>query len=467
MVTKHPILLEDIAVDRFSISSFGRFVMMLFQPLFNAPSWQSFMLLAYGWAVASERHTITSYLWLSGATTHKHFSRFYVFLGTALYTVRATLWARVICCAATWVPADQPIEVLIDDFTKKKAGDHIEGRDRYRNGAGSARQEYRTLRGVNCVVGVMRVPVPRWPSYRLSVPIGVALYLKAPLARRLRVPYQSRSQLARQIVDVVAQTLPRRSIRVIADGGYATKDFARHLPTSVDLIVRLPIHAALYKPLERPATRRRGRPPLKGERLGSPTTLARTRTGWSAHPSEAGATMQAWEALWHSVLPGRPVQVVIVRRKAYTKTKRTNRRTLRAPVEAFFTTDLTLRVEAILASYRDRWAVEIDIRDGQAYYGLAQDHCRTWRRIVGANTFRLVMAAARTLWFMEQANGRAQLDLRRYRPWYRQKVAPSQLDVVTLCREALHAEGVFPIVRFHHPLEEMHQDIENTPPLAA
>ncbi|MGQ4808295.1 hypothetical protein NKDENANG_01676 [Candidatus Entotheonellaceae bacterium PAL068K] len=47
-------------------------------------------------------------------------------------------------------------------------------------------------------------------------------------------------------------------------------------------------------------------------------------------------------------------------------------------------------------------AVEIDIRDGQAFYGLGQDQWRKWRRIVGANTFRLAMAAARTLWFVEQ-----------------------------------------------------------------
>ena len=50
------------------------------------PSWQSFSLLACGWALATDRHTITTDLWLTGATTVKHFSRFYVFLGYPLYT---------------------------------------------------------------------------------------------------------------------------------------------------------------------------------------------------------------------------------------------------------------------------------------------------------------------------------------------------------------------------------------------
>ena len=69
----------------FIVSSFGLFVMGLFDGLFTTPSWQTFTVLAWGWAVAGgERQTITTYLWLTGATTVKHFSRFYDFLGGAL-----------------------------------------------------------------------------------------------------------------------------------------------------------------------------------------------------------------------------------------------------------------------------------------------------------------------------------------------------------------------------------------------
>jgi hypothetical protein len=47
----------------FIVSSFGVFVMSLFAGLFTTPSWQTFTVLAYGWAVASgERQTITTYL---------------------------------------------------------------------------------------------------------------------------------------------------------------------------------------------------------------------------------------------------------------------------------------------------------------------------------------------------------------------------------------------------------------------
>jgi hypothetical protein len=71
---------EDITVEAFMVSSFGAFVMRLFQDIFSARSEQTLALLAWGWAVAGgERQTITTYLWLTGATAVKHFSRFYIF----------------------------------------------------------------------------------------------------------------------------------------------------------------------------------------------------------------------------------------------------------------------------------------------------------------------------------------------------------------------------------------------------
>src|SRR5437764_2687599 len=78
------LLLEDIAVDTFVHSSFGTMVMTLFHSLFTAPSWETFTSLTCGWALATDRHTITTYLWLTGVSAVKHFSRFYFFLGGAI-----------------------------------------------------------------------------------------------------------------------------------------------------------------------------------------------------------------------------------------------------------------------------------------------------------------------------------------------------------------------------------------------
>lgn len=441
--------------------------MVLFQGIFTAPSWQTFTYLACGWALATDRHTITTYLWLTGATTVKHFSRFYVFLGCPLYNRRWLLWGAVIGLAAQLIPNDQVIRVIFDDTTKKKSGTQIEGLDRYRNGAGSARQEYRTLRGLNFVLGIMPVPLKRWPGHSLSIPVGFELYLKAELAAQLQVPYRSRSQLARDILDFVAEQLPGRQLRSLADGGYATKDYARDLPDAAHAVGRFPISAKLYEVPPKPIEKRRGAPRKKGDLIGSPKTLAQSAEGWSPHPSEGGAEVQAWDGIWHSVLPGRLIRVVVLRRDATRCTKKPGQRKPPPPLEAFYTTDLALNTADILSEYGERWAVEIEIRDANAFDGLGQDQCRKRQRIMGANTFRLAMAAARTLWFIVQTERSADLNLCRYRPWYRHKVAPSQLDVVWACREALHEAGIVPIPRFTPDLTENQQAADRTLRIAA
>jgi hypothetical protein len=426
--------------------------------------------LAYGWALAYGRQTITTYLWGSGAAQVKHFSRYYVFLGGALFHRRYQLWARVIRYGASLVPADTVIAVRLDDATMKKTGRHIQGAAHYRNGAGTARQEYRTLWGINLVWAIMRIPLARWPGHHLSLPMGLELYLKAPLANKLKVPYRSRSALARRIVDHVAATLPTRAIRVATDGGYATQAFLRALPTNIDVVGRFLLTAKLYQPPPPRKKGQRGAPRKKGTVIGSPKTLATPSPAWHPHPQEAGAFIQSWVGIWHSVLPGRLLRIVVVWRphldgpakpnssKAFGRLK---------PLEAFFSTAVSLSPHAMLETYEDRWAMEIDIRDGHAYYGIAQDHCRKFEHIVGANTLRLLLAAARTLWFIVTSEQHADVVLQRWRPWYRHKVAPSQFDVAWACREDLQEAGIFPIPRFFTAVAENQQGIDTSERIAA
>jgi hypothetical protein len=107
------------------------------------------------------------------------------------------------------------------------------------------------------------------------------------------------------------------------------------------------------------------------------------------------------------------------------------------------------------------------MRDASAFEGRGQDHGRQRHRILGAHPLRLVMAAARTLWLVDQVEGGTTGKLGCYRPWDRQHVAPSHLDVVWACREAGHAAGIFPIPRFTPALAENHEEPERALHLAA
>ena len=192
-------------MDTFLASSFGTFVMTVWHGVLSAPSWHNFTYLAYGWAIASGRQTITTYLWGSGAAQVKHFSRYYAFLGRALYQHRYQLWARVIRCGAALVPADAVIEIRLDDATMKKTGRHIQGAAHYRNGAGTARQEYRTLWGITLVWAIMRLPFGAGQVTTSACPLASSAlaknhwptHSKCPIARAAPSPVASSSMLPR------------------------------------------------------------------------------------------------------------------------------------------------------------------------------------------------------------------------------------------------------------------------------
>jgi hypothetical protein len=89
------------------------------------------------------------------------------------------------------------------------------------------------------------------------------------------------------------------------------------------------------------------------------------------------------------------------------------------------------------------------------------------RRSSASNTFRLLMAATRTLWFIVTSAQHADVSLQRFRPWYRHKVAPSQFDVAWACRESLQEAGIFPIPRFFTAVAKNQPEIDTSELIAA
>ncbi len=425
-------------MDTFLRSSFGSFLDDLFSGIFTKPSHQNFLLLSLGLIFAFTRHTVASYLWRAGATSFKHFTRFYVFLGAPCYDKLDLLFERVIVAAAEHVPFDELIRLRFDETTSKKTGEKIEGASTYRNGAGTARQEWRTLWGLNFVLGEMRIPLG---GQFVSVPIGLKLYVKEEQAEALGQPYRTRSELAREMLDQVCRLVGReRRVLSVQDGGYATKQFLQGLPKNAEVVGRLPIDSPLYGLAEPKPPSQPGPQAKKGPRLGNAQELAEAAApeAWQAHPEEEGAEVLVVEGLWHSVMPGVLLRVVIVRREKATKRKKV--------IEAFFTSLGTLSAEQILQEYRARWSIEILIREAREHYGLGQDRCRRYRRIVGVNGFRMVLGACQVLWFAQQVEQHGEGALRPYQPWYVQKQQVSLHDITWAVRERLFQEGITPTV---------------------
>ena len=262
-------------------------------------------------------------------------------------------------------------------------------------------------------------------------------------------------ELAREMLERLCGVIsPTRRVLSVQDGDFSTQHFLRDLPEAVEVVGRLPKNSPLYGIAPAKVAGTPGPQAQKGPRLGTAQTLAEEDEGWRPHPEEAGAEVRLLEGLWHSVVPGVVLHVVLVRRKAlrHAASKKQRQRW----VEAFFTTDLLLSLKEILLEYQGRWSIEITIWQARQSLGLGQDRCRRYRRIVGINAFRLLIAAAQVLWFAEQVESVSSMNLVRYRPWYSQKQAPSLHDIVWACREQLYKEGITPKVGFWDTVEVFH-----------
>lgn len=450
-------------VDRFTQTRIGTFLERHFAERFTKPSQTVFLLLAMGFLLSSVRHTVANYLWRSGACLVRHYTRFYAFLGGPFLCEMDGLWRVLIRQAVRLVPSGEPIRLRVDETVCKKSGEKIRPADTYRNGAGTARQEYRTLWGICFVIGEMRVPFPGRSGERMSVPIGLEVYLKEEKANELGRTYVRRSRLGQRLVKRVAEEVgPEREVLSVQDGNYATQYFLQDLPENVNVVGRMPKNGALYR---RPEPKPEGKPgpqPEKGEKLGTPKELVEEELEeadcqWTDHPTEEDAQVCSFEAIWQNVLPGKALRVLIVRRphlKGTSSKKETSSKKGKRYLEVFFTTDLQFDTEQILEEYRGRWSVEILIREANESFGLGEDRCRNAQKIKGINNLRLLIGAIEALYVAEkqdpeQPDADQEGPPGRFgelRPWYEDPGVPTLFDIHWSVREELAEAGITPKV---------------------
>src|SRR5687768_18529786 len=99
-------------------------LLVAFEPCFTAPSARTFRLLVAGWIHCLGRRTITRVAVASGGVDQHHISVFHRFFSRARWSPDA-LGQVVFRLALAWIPADQPLLVLIDDTLARKTGKGI------------------------------------------------------------------------------------------------------------------------------------------------------------------------------------------------------------------------------------------------------------------------------------------------------------------------------------------------------
>ena len=431
------------------VSSFRDLVLSL-SPLFTAPSFANLRTILAGWVFCMGRHTVTNLIVAAGAVGEKHFSVYHRFFSRANWGLDAV--GRVVFkLALGFAPEGRPVLLAVDDTLGRKTGRHIWGAGMHHDPLRSTRVRPVFSFGHSWVVLSIVAPMPFVSHRRFAIPCMFRLYRKKAKKRPSGGPkgerkstgaaaakeYRTRPELAAEMLEIAAKWLEGRRFRVAGDSEYSGKSVSRRLPTTCDLVGRMPMDAALYAEPAPATPRRRGRPRKKGERLASPEGLAKSRrVRWTRTRVDIyGKSVRAWfktlRALWYNSAGTKPLTVVVVRDPSGRRRD-----------DCFFTTDLSMKPTEVVETIALRWSLEVAFRDAKQSLGFEEPQSRTRKAVERTAPMAFVLYSLTVLWYAEHGETlRGTWFVKR--PWYRRKRSPSFADMLATLRQASWVEASF------------------------
>lgn len=238
-------------------------------------------------------------------------------------------------------------------------------------------------------------------------------------------------QLAGELISLLAQAFPDRRIHVVGDAAYHGKPL---LIAGTTITTRLPANAALFTPAPT-RTGKRGRPRLKGHRLGNPAEIAATASWRKTTFSRYGRTdtVEITEApsIWYGAFGNTPGRTVLVRDPGQQK------------MLEIFTTDTDSTAETIAERYASRWPIETAIAAGKQLLGIGQARNRLQKAVERTVPFQFYVYSLVIVWYALHGHHQDDLAERRTaQPWYPHKHEPAYEDMLAKLRKTLIAARI-------------------------
>lgn len=253
-----------------------------FRPLFTAPTWRKLMTLLTGTLLAHGRRTVCSALRFSGEQHTENWSLYHQVFNRARWSKfpasRCLLWLIL----ETFVQADAPIDISIDETLERRWGAQIRKRGHYRDSALSSRKQAVSSSGLRWMVMAV-VVTPSFCQQPWALPFLVVLTTSPALSESLGKRHKTIAMWAAQMISLLHRWLPDRQIRVLGDSAYNVLELGVHArKRSVSMITPMRLDSVLREPPPPIEQRRRGgKPQVVGARLPSlEQVLADPSTAW-------------------------------------------------------------------------------------------------------------------------------------------------------------------------------------------
>jgi hypothetical protein len=318
----------------------------------------------------------------------------------------------------------EPVTVVIDDTLFKRWGRHVHGAFWTHDGA--AQGGKKIARGNRWVVAGIVVRLPF-----CTAPVCLPVLLRLWAGKATTTPVE----LAAQLLKLLVAAFPDRQVHGVGDAAYHGRSL---LVPGATWTTRLPANACLFATAP-PRTGRRGRPALKGRKLGRPAALAAAATGaatgagWrktAVYRYGRTETVQLAEraCIWYGSFGNRPGRCMLLRELGSAN----------AYDLALFTLDPAATPEQIVERYAIRWSIEPANAVGKQQMGVGQARNRVKNAVERTVPFGMLIQSLVVIWYaLHGYHPDDALARRLAQPWYPIKTEPSFEDMITKLRKTL------------------------------
>jgi len=400
-----------------------------FAPLMSAPALAKTISLICGVILASGRRTVTS------DDKSATFGKYHRLLSRDRWSALHMSGFLLTLLLDTFSDPNGIIQLVIDETLERRSGKCITYKGWFRDAVRSTKTTTVTTQGVRwlCLCLLVRVP---WSKRKWALPFCTIPACSEKTCDKRRRPNCSPSDWAIDLMLKVREWVGNdRRIRLMADGGFTAIDFLDYCRTLfIAVIGRIRIDAAFHdEPAPRQLTgelttagelkKKSGPIPLKGarqislkKRLMDPETVWTTIVVPSYGGQEKSVEILSEVSLWYVVgHPPMRLRWVLVRPSHSTASesksanegkqesaqKKISQKTDQAAV--FYSTDVNITPEEILAGYTERWNIEVFFEEVRACLGFETQ--RGWTNLtIGRTTpclfgvFSLIVILAKRLY---------------------------------------------------------------------
>jgi hypothetical protein len=417
-------------------------ICQLLAPAFTEPTSNTFLHLVTGWVLCRSKPTVTNLVCTIGRSLLGHaakhwttYERFFYRARWSLPQVSRLLLMRVIVPLVESVGVERVIDLNIDDTTCGRCGKHVAFAGYFKDASVS-----NTLKKVihwshNWVIGAVALRTTFWREWVIGLPVWFVLYRKPADCNRNR-PFQTRQEIAAQMIRDTREALPDWAIRVATDGQYATGAVVQAAAAArSNLVSRIRSDAAIYALPPKRRRGQRGQPRKKGKRLPTPKKLARRKKGWRTvealvYGKRAKRRVLAIVCLWYHVSKDRPIKLLIVRDPSGKQKD-----------DYMFCTDPAVGDVEIIERFSGRWPIEESFHDGKQQNGFEQVQGWCPRTVVRQAPLAMIAQTLVKAWYLRHGV-RARSAQPHGTDWMKDKDHPSYLDMLATLRMVLWTQRI-------------------------